>query len=484
MLGGRIKLSAKEEAANNILMRLKLKEYDHCFQKPEQFLPRLHFFQAKEKIENSHVFRLIQTLPKGASLHSHDTALTSDEYVFSLTYRDSLYACLTSNNTSVGQLKFFHAPDSSCGGSNWKLVKDLRREVPNFHEVLKTSLTLKVSNPQQTYSDINKVWSAFQSLFSVITPMLTYRPVFQDHFYQALSELYLDQVTYMEFRGTLPPVYELNGTVYNEIEVAGLYYKVVKKFVKAHPGFQGVRFIYAPYRKVNNNTLKSYIKTAKLLKQTYPDFIAGFDLVGQEDLGRPLEDFVPLLHNMPNDINFFFHAGESNWYGAPTDFNLVDAVLLGTKRIGHGYALTKHPKVMQLVKQKGIGIEVCPISNQVLKLVDDIRNHPAAFLLAQNYPVVICNDDPSFWGSKGLSYDWYLAFMGMASRSADLRFLKQLAINSLTYSAIPAEEKPSVFGAWEKQWDRFVSSVINNMNEIVMGETGDYNIPVVEVLNL
>ena len=67
-----------------------------------------------------------------------------------------------------------------------------------------------------------------------------------------------------------------------------------------------------------------------------PDFVAGFDLVGQEDLGEPLVKFADKLRMLGQDVQLFFHAGETNWYGTATDDNLIDAVLLNTKRIGHG----------------------------------------------------------------------------------------------------------------------------------------------------
>lgn len=64
-------------------------------------------------------------------------------------------------------------------------------------------------------------------------------------------------------------------------------------------------------------------------------------------------------------------------------------MLLGTKRIGHGFAVVKYPNILKIVKKMKIGIEVNPISNQVLKLVDDLRNHPAAIMFSDDYPVVI-----------------------------------------------------------------------------------------------
>lgn len=69
----------------------------------------------------------------------------------------------------------------------------------------------------------------------------------------------------------------------------------------------------------------------------------GFDMVGEENAGRPLIDFIePLLHFKARqkeegvDIPYIFHAGETLGDGTHADLNLYDALLLGTKRIGHG----------------------------------------------------------------------------------------------------------------------------------------------------
>lgn len=187
--------------------------------------------------------------------------------------------------------------------------------------------------------------------------------------------------------------------------------------------------------------------------------MCGFDLVGQEELGRPLIDLVEPLLKLPEDINFYFHAGETNWYGTSIDENLIDAILLGTKRIGHGYAMVKHPVVMDLAKTLDIAVEVCPVSNQVLQLGYDYRNHPAATLIANDIPIVISSDDPSFWRATPLTHDFYFAFLGIAPFNADLRFLKQLAINSITYSGLEKEEKAEAFDKWQRRWDQWIDEV-------------------------
>lgn len=134
--------------------------------------------------------------------------------------------------------------------------------------------------------------------------------------------------------------------------------------------------------------------------------------------------------------------------------------MLGSRRIGHGYALAKHPKVIDLVKINNIAVEVNPISNQVLKLVDDYRNHPASVFMAQNVPIVISSDDPSFWEVTPLSHDFYIAFLGIASRHSDLRTLKKFAINSIQYSSLSDTDKTAAFSKWQTKWDKFIEELV------------------------
>jgi len=48
------------------------------------------------------------------------------------------------------------------------------------------------------------------------------------------------------------------------------------------------------------------------MKLAAPDYFAGFDLVGQEDVNPTLIQFIPeLLDAASRDVKFFFHSGET-----------------------------------------------------------------------------------------------------------------------------------------------------------------------------
>uniref|UniRef100_U5ESN9 Adenosine deaminase n=1 Tax=Corethrella appendiculata TaxID=1370023 RepID=U5ESN9_9DIPT len=427
-LGYDVKLSADEQKVNNFIMKLKRDEIEKGIQTPFQFLPSRHIFEVLQQINSSKLFKFIRKLPKGGILHAHDTALCSADYIVTLLRRDNLWQCGEFDAKVRPQFKFSQNEPIAVNGCQWKKVSEIRTRLGDseYDRLARKLFTLYSDDPRNTFKDINDVWRTFMNIFTTLDPIVTYAPVFKDYYYQALKELYEDGVTYLEFRGLFPTVYDFERT-YGPVEIAGMYVETLKSFMDSHPGFLGSKFVYAPIRFTDDATFDGYLKTVEELREKYPNFIAGFDLVGQEDLGRPLKDYASRLLKMPEDLNFFFHAGETNWHGTPTDENLIDAVLLGAKRIGHGFASIKHPKVLEEIKRKHICLEVNPISNQVLKLVDDYRNHPAAFFFSDNYPVIISSDDPSFWETTPLSHDFYMAFLGIASAHQDLRVLKKIS---------------------------------------------------------
>ena len=198
-------------------------------------------------------------------------------------------------------------------------------------------------------------------------------------------------------------------------------------------------------------------------------------------MGNELRLFVPEFLEFRKkckaqrlDIPFLFHCGETLHVGDKVDGNLFDAVLLNSKRIGHGYAIARHPLLMEIFKEKKIAIETCPISNEVLGLTSVIAGHHLPILLANDVPCTINSDNATFYKwvfssssqywmltnlRSSLSHDFYQAMIG--SESMSLQGWKQLIKWSLEHSCMSPEELASVTAEWTKRWKEFCQWIVD-----------------------
>ncbi|XP_078424285.1 adenosine deaminase 2-A [Cetorhinus maximus] len=469
-IGGNLLSTKKELQLNDILEKIKGKEITEGM-KTGKFPPAMHFFRARELIEQSPVFNIIQKMPKGAGLHLHEYALLSvDWLVKNATYLPNCYICFT----PMEGIRFHYFSRNQqkrlANCSEWILLEQYRKQVQNvteFDNSLYRNLTLVTENPEEAYQSQNIIWKKFANVFAAASSLISYAPVFKTYFYEALKEFYHDNVQYIEIRALLLPVYELDGTLHDKDWSIMAYQEVARQFKNDNPDFVGTKVIFSVQRKLNNSEMKTMINEAMELYKKFPEIVAGFDMVGQEDAGHPLWYFKNELlipAKMGIKLPYFFHAGETDWEGTSIDENVLDALLLNTSRIGHGYSMNKHPVAKQFSKKFDVPLEVCPISNQVLMLVSNLQNHPAAALMAEGHPMVISADDPAVFGARGLSYDFYEAFMGIGGLKAELSTLKQLALNSIKYSAMSAQMKAETIKLWLKKWDQFLDVVLHMFN--------------------
>ena len=159
------------------------------------------------------------------------------------------------------------------------------------------------------------------------------------------------------------------------------------------------------------------------------------------------------------ELPFIFHAGETLDHGGDTDSNLYDAILFGTKRIGHGFSITKHPLLMQMCKERGIAIETCPISNEVLGLCATVKSHHLPILMANGVPCSISSDDPGCWGANVLSHDFYQTLMG--SNNMSLLGWRILARWSIDYSCMEVEVREKLVKDFGDRWEQFCQWIVN-----------------------
>lgn len=100
--GGNIYLSPREQAADDILLKMKEKAVKLGILESGTYAPSLHFFHAKPLIDKDPIFEVIKRVPKGGVLHLHNSAGVSSEWVVkNLTYRDDMKLCTAKDGTKV-----------------------------------------------------------------------------------------------------------------------------------------------------------------------------------------------------------------------------------------------------------------------------------------------------------------------------------------------------------------------------------------------
>ena len=247
---------------------------------------------------------------------------------------------------------------------------------------------------------------------------------------------------------------------------------VIEEFIRDNPDFIGMkRIIYSVRSFTTNTDIKQAIQNVLPFHRKYPTWVVGYDLVAEEDAGKShlffLESFLTLYDDATKrkKMDLFLHTAETSFPGDqkmsryandPVSAlkNSYDAIMLGAKRVGHGLGFIKHPYLMKVLKDKKIAVETCPVSNQLLGLQADLRNHPAQTYLRYGIPVVLGSDDPGSFGYDYVTVDWYMAYFGWGLDLADLKLLAQ---NALEYSAMTVDEKKSAVMKFESLWNRYIN---------------------------
>ncbi len=162
---------------------------------------------------------------------------------------------------------------------------------------------------------------------------------------------------------------------------------------------------------------------ARLQQQGYP--VVGVDIAGNE-ADNPITDFAPMLdwvktYNrqqagrglLHQRLGITLHAGETPTSGTLTGAESVRLSVelawdeLTPVRIGHGIHADGHPDLLELLKTKGVGVELCPKSNaQTLAVlphhphIPSYTHHPARRFLEAGVLASISSDNQTVSNSN------------------------------------------------------------------------------------
>ncbi|PQE23595.1 adenosine deaminase family protein [Rutstroemia sp. NJR-2017a BVV2] len=426
---------------------------DHVAQETgKNVYPGMMFSLAKDKMEQTKLWQIVRKMPKGALLHAHMDAMVDFDYLF-----DVLLAtegmCIRSDRSldtegsrEAGRVGFrFRKKGDAEGASIWSSkykpdsfvpVADAADAFPNdgrkgFITWLKSRCTITDTESIEHHHGVDAVWRKFASCFTILNTIIFYEPIFRAFMQRMMQQLLEDGVKWVDLRLAFTFFYYGEGqeegdeTYSNMFKVMG---EEIEKFKASEEGkgFWGARMIWTGLRVLDTRKIVEDMDACLAIKMAYPHLVSGYDLVGQEDAGRPLKDLLPELFWFRKqcaqegvEIPFFFHAGEC---------------------LGDGT------------------------------------------LLSRGVSCAICNDDPAILGQgkTGMTHDFWQALQGWDNLG--LAGLASLAENSVRWAAFEDQNnaqwlndiKEASLGSgfraeklkeWSVEWEQFCLWIVTEFGD-------------------
>ena len=139
---------------------------------------------------------------------------------------------------------------------------------------------------------------------------------------------------------------------------------------------------------MRHHSAEENLRMLQIAREYLGDGVCAADLAGAEAM-YPMSEFMDVFETVKNlGMPFTLHAGECG-----NVQNIIDSVEAGAGRIGHGIAMRGHRELQSELAKKGIGIEMCPISNLQTKAVQSTAEYPLREFLDAGLKVSINTDN-------------------------------------------------------------------------------------------
>ncbi|MFX1369734.1 MAG: adenosine deaminase, partial [Promethearchaeota archaeon] len=179
-----------------------------------------------------------------------------------------------------------------------------------------------------------------------------------------------------------------------------------------------------------------------------PDNIVSIDIGGSEDKypAKPFAEVYARAKEM--GLHRAAHAGEAA--GSESVWQAVKH--LEVERIGHGVTARNDQQLLQVLQEKGIAIEACPVSNVRTRVVESIGEHPIREYFDKGLLVTVNSDDPSFFhtnmDNEYIQLGKHLGFC--------MEDLFQLSLNAIEASFLSTKSKDKMRDAFHREVGRII----------------------------
>jgi len=170
----------------------------------------------------------------------------------------------------------------------------------------------------------------------------------------------------------------------------------------------------------------------------------GIDLHGAEDV--PVGDWAPSLWQRARDAGKFTKAHAGEFMGP--DFIRYAVEALGVTRIEHGTRAIEDTSLISLLRDRGVALDMCPISNLKLGVVPSAQAHPIRQLLDAGIICTVSTDDPISFGNH-IENEYQLLANDLGFSRHDLA---EVAKNGFKVALAPAD--------WRQQQIRQIDKLL------------------------
>jgi adenosine deaminase len=165
--------------------------------------------------------------------------------------------------------------------------------------------------------------------------------------------------------------------------------------------------------------------------------------LGGKEVGHPPEDFADVYAEAKRQgLRVVAHAGETA--GAASVRGAIEA--LGAERIGHGVRCLEDPALVEELRVRQTPLEVCPVSNYCLGIVQRGQPHPIRQLFDAGLVCTLNSDDPPMF-STSLNRE----YQTLAEQGFSWEELWRLNLATLEASFLDEAEK----SAYRTEWQQF-----------------------------
>jgi adenosine deaminase CECR1 len=445
LIGNNETMNEKEKTVEKILFHLRNELIYNFFDPP---LSQRNWREIADMAKQTQLYKFMKIFPKGASLHVHGFC---NAYVVikSGTYDPTCYVDLRNDSSTYG---FFRYSNTSIDGwTNTVKARYSHKELDlmlwNFTQFWTPKLHVNET----------EMWKNFDLVIKRLESLMENPSVVETCLMDTFKRLTKEGIQHLELRIPLNP-----NLISLITEMLGIY--------NSYGNNLTVRYIIEHVRSSggSEDVYPTMVKTVDYMNTN--KLVVGFDLVGEEDMGLTLHDYAQDFINIYNyansnnygNLKYVFHCAETDNV-TRINSNVFDAVLLGSLRLGHALGLRNHPGIINIIKKQGVGLEICPVSNQLLRYFSDIRTHPGSEYIARGLPVTLNSDDPDIYGyeSPAPTPDY---FMGFLSWDLSLISLKEIAENSIIYSSLDINTKREKLIEYQSLYNIWINTIYKYWN--------------------